>query len=48
MLQIVIFVVLVNVGFTVKFNVATESQPVMLVRLADCEPAALKVKLFQE
>ena len=32
--QIVVLVVLVNVGFTVKFKVATESQPAALVRLA--------------
>ena len=48
MSQIVVFVVLVSVGFTVKFNVATESHPATEVNVADCEPAALNVKPFQE
>ena len=32
--QIVVFVVLVNVGLTVRFSVAVESHPAALVRLA--------------
>ena len=48
MLQIVVFVVLVSVGFTVKLSVATESHPETEVNVVDCEPAALNVKLFQE
>ena len=38
--QIVIAVVLVTSGFTVKFNVANESQPAAEVKVAVCEPAA--------
>ena len=47
LLQIVVFVVLVSVGFTVKLSVATESQPAILVKIVDCEPAALNVSPFQ-
>ena len=32
--QIVVFVVLVSVAFTIKFKVATESQPLTAIRLA--------------
>ena len=42
----VMFVVLVTVGVTVRFNVATESQPAALVKVASCVPALVKVKLF--
>ena len=38
--HIVIAVVLVTSGFTVKFNVASESQPADDVSVAVCEPAA--------
>ena len=41
--QIVVFVVLVSVGLTVKFRVATESQPATLIKLAVYVPAALMV-----
>ena len=41
--QIVVFVMLVNVAFTIKFKVATESQPAVLIRLAVYVPAALIV-----
>ena len=41
--QIVVLVVLVSVGFTVRFKVATESQPAALVRFAVYVPAALIV-----
>ncbi len=41
------FVVLVTVGVTVRFNVANESQPVELVKVASCVPALVKVKPFQ-
>src|SRR4030095_6928738 len=45
--QIVVFVVLVSVGFTAKFNVATESHPAALIRLAVYVPAAVIVCPFQ-
>jgi hypothetical protein len=38
-----VFVVLVTAGFTVKFNVAMESQPAALIKLAMYVPAALIV-----
>ena len=38
---------LVSVGLTVRFKVATESQPAALVRLAVYVPAALMVCPFQ-
>ncbi len=41
------FVVLVTVGVTVRFNVATESQPDPLVKVSTCVPALVNVKLFQ-
>ena len=45
--QTVVSVVLVNVGFTVTFKVAKESQPVTApVNVAVCEPAAAKFKPF--
>ena len=44
----VIAVVLVTSGFTVKFNVASESQPADDVSVAVCEPAAINVKPFHE
>ena len=44
----VIAVVLVTSGFTVKFNVASESQPADDVSVAVCEPAAENVKPFHE
>ena len=47
MAQIVVLVVLVKVGLTVRFNVATESQPAAFVRLAVYVPAALIVCPFQ-
>src|SRR6202166_2263046 len=47
LLQIVVLVVLVTAGFTVKFRVATESQPLALVRFAVYVPAALIVCPFQ-
>ena len=47
MAQIVISVVLVSVGLTVRFNVAIESQPAALVRLAVYVPAALMDCPFQ-
>ena len=41
-------VVLVNVGFTVTFRVAKESQPeTTLTKEAVCEPAEAKFKPFQ-
>jgi hypothetical protein len=43
-----VFVVLVSVALTTRFNVATESQPLTLVRLAVYVPAALIVWPFQE
>ncbi len=43
----VIFVVLVTVGVTVKISVATESQPAPLVKVASCVPALVNVKPFQ-
>ena len=43
----VVFVVLVSVGVTVRFRVAMESQPAALVRLAVYVPAALIVCPFQ-
>jgi hypothetical protein len=43
LLQIVVLVVLVSVALTVKFRVATESQPLTLVRFAVYVPAALIV-----
>ena len=43
----VVFVVLVTARLTIKFNVAIESQPLMLVRLAVYVPAALMVWPFQ-
>ena len=46
--HIVIDVVLVTSGFTVKFNVASESQPADDVSVAVCEPAAVNVKPFHE
>ena len=46
--QIVMSVVLVSVGSTVKFNVASESHPVTgLTKVDVWEPAAVKFKLFQ-
>ena len=45
--QMVVFVVLVNVEFTVRFKVAIESQPATLVRFAVYVPAALMVCPFQ-
>ena len=45
--HMVMFVVLVTVGVTVKFNVANESQPAPLVKVSTCVPALVKVKLFQ-
>src|SRR6266571_1660091 len=47
LLQIVALVVLVTAGLTVKFNVAIESQPLTLIRLAVYVPAALMVCPFQ-
>src|SRR4030095_14454968 len=41
--QIVVFVVLARVGFTAKFNVATDSQPAALIKLAVYVPAAVIV-----
>jgi hypothetical protein len=41
------FVVLVTAGFTVKFNVAMESHPAALIKLAVYVPAALIVRPFQ-
>ena len=43
LLQIVVFVVLVRVAFTIKFNVAMESQPAALIKLAAYVPGALIV-----
>jgi hypothetical protein len=45
--QIVVFVVLVTVEFTVKFNVAMESHPAALIKLAVYVPAELMFRLFQ-
>ena len=45
--QITIFVVLVTTGFTVKFNVAMESQPAELIKLEVYVPVALMDWLFQ-
>jgi hypothetical protein len=45
--QMEIFVMEDTVGFTVKFNVANESQPVAETNVAVCEPAVLKIKPFQ-
>jgi len=39
--------VLVDVGFTVRFNVAAESQPARFVRCAVCVPLAVNVNPFQ-
>ena len=41
--QIVVFVVLVSVAFTIKFIVAMESHPAALIKLAVYVPAALIV-----
>ena len=41
-------VVLVTSGFTVKFNVANESQPADDASVAVCDPAPLNVKPFHE
>src|SRR5690349_13760478 len=46
LVQMAVFVVLVNVGLTVNTNVAIESQPLTLVRLAVYVPAALMVCPF--
>ena len=46
--QIVTAVVLVTSGFTVKFNVANESQPAAELNVAVWEPAPLNVKPFHE
>ena len=43
----VVFVVLVRIEFTVKFSVATESQPAALVKLAVYVPVALRICPFQ-
>jgi len=43
----VVFVVLVKVGLTVKLRVAMESQPATLIKLAVYVPAALMVCPFQ-
>ena len=43
MLQIVVFVVLVTAGFTARFNVAMESHPAVLIKLAVYVPAAFIV-----
>jgi hypothetical protein len=46
--QIVISVVLVNVGFTVTFKVTIESQPVTkLPKVVVCVPPTVNVKPFQ-
>jgi hypothetical protein len=45
--QIVLSVVLVTVGFTVKFSVANESQFEMETKVAVCEPAVANVNPFQ-
>ena len=45
--QIVVLVVLVTVGLTVRLRVATESQPAALVKFAVYVPAALMVCPFQ-
>ena len=47
LVQIVVLVVLVNVGVTVRFKVAMESQPAAVVRLSVYVPAALIVCPFQ-
>ena len=47
LLQIAVLVVLVKVGLTVNANVAIESQPLMLVKLAVYVPAAFIVCPFQ-
>src|SRR4030095_11005728 len=47
LLQIVVLVVLVRVGFTAKFNAAVESHPAALIKLAVYIPAALIVWPFQ-
>jgi hypothetical protein len=44
--QMVVFVTLVDDGFTVKFNVAKLSHPEAFVKVSVCEPAARKVKPF--
>ena len=43
----VVLVVLVNVLFTERFNVAIESQPAVLVNVTENVPAALYVCAFQ-
>ena len=45
--HIVRLVLLVTTGLTVKFKVATESQPAALLKVAVWLPAALNVKPFQ-
>ena len=47
LVQIVVLVVLVRIAFTARANVATESQPATLVKLAVYVPAALMVCPFQ-
>ena len=47
MAQIVVLVMLVKVGLTVKFRVAIESQPATLIRFTVYVPAALMVWPFQ-
>jgi len=44
--QMLVFVVLVDVGFTVRFKVAAESQPARFVRCAVCVPLPVNTKLF--
>ena len=43
----VMFVVLVTVGVTVRFNISTEAQHVYQSKVSTCVPALVKVKLFQ-
>ena len=45
--QMVVLVVLVSVLLTERFNVATESQPALLVNVTEYVPAALYVCAFQ-
>src|SRR3954463_16698328 len=47
LLHMVVFVVLVSVAFTLRFNVAIESHPAALIKVAVYVPAALIVWPFQ-
>jgi len=47
LLHIVVFVVELSVGLTVRFNIATESQPAALVKVTLYVPADVYVLLIR-